>query len=262
MDNHVHIALERGPVALSRIMLTVQSSYAQEFNRRHRRIGHLFQGRYKAFLVEDERYLLELVRYIHLNPVAARLVTQPAGFRWSSDRYYRAGSGPGWLDIGRLLDRFSHNRPEAASVYRRLMADRSAQTYEDVPSFLRAIKGEAEFANRALATVGEARRITIRCTPEQIARLVAHAEHFTVERLRGPSRNAHESRVRLIAAFLGRREGGHSTAAMARCFGREESTFNRGVRRLEQTMARDPVLRARIEVLSRLLQPSSTGIHD
>jgi hypothetical protein len=243
-------------------MLTVQSSYAQRFNRRHGRIGHLFQGRYKAFLVQDDRYLLTLVRYIHMNPVAARLVARPAEFRWSSDRYYRAGSGPGWLDVGRLLDGFSISRREAASVYRRLMAEREVQTYEDVPGFLRAIKGESEFANRALTAVGETRRVAARWTPEQIAEAIAQAEHLTYEKLRSPGRNARVSRIRLIAAFLGRRDGGHSMAAMARCFGREESTFNRGVRRLEQTMSRDPALRARIEELSGSLRASNTGIHD
>ncbi len=69
MDNHVHLAIERGKVPLSRIMAGLQSSYTQYFNRRHGRSGHLFQGRYKAFLVEKDRYALALVRYIHENPV-------------------------------------------------------------------------------------------------------------------------------------------------------------------------------------------------
>jgi putative transposase len=77
MDNHLHLVLERGPVALSRIMRTLQSSYAQKFNRRHRRVGHLFQGRYKAFLVQHETHLLALVRYVHMNPVSAAIVARP-----------------------------------------------------------------------------------------------------------------------------------------------------------------------------------------
>ena len=63
MGNHIHLAIERGPTRLSRVMLALQSSYAQRFNRRHNRVGHLFQGRYKAFLIEKDRYLLALIRY-------------------------------------------------------------------------------------------------------------------------------------------------------------------------------------------------------
>ena len=62
MDNHVHLAIERGPELLSRIMLTLQSGYTQRFNKRHDRVGHLFQGRYKAFLVDRDQYLFALVR--------------------------------------------------------------------------------------------------------------------------------------------------------------------------------------------------------
>jgi putative transposase len=85
MGNHVHLAILRGPEKLSRVMLTLQSAYAQRLNRRHGRVRHLFQGRYKAFLIEKDRYLLALVRYIHENPVKAGLVAQA---RLVADLYY------------------------------------------------------------------------------------------------------------------------------------------------------------------------------
>src|SRR5712692_10477431 len=103
MDNHVHLAIRTDQVPLSRIMAGLQSSYTQWFNRRHKRAGHLFQGRYKAFLVQEDRYLLGLVRYIHENPVKARLVKKTKDHAWSSDRYYRRGSGPEWLDAEDVL---------------------------------------------------------------------------------------------------------------------------------------------------------------
>ena len=68
MSNHVHLLLETKSVPLSKIMQGVQFSYTQRYNRRHRKVGHLFQGRYKAILFDRDAYLLELVRYIHLNP--------------------------------------------------------------------------------------------------------------------------------------------------------------------------------------------------
>ncbi len=86
------LAVERGPVTLSRVMLALQSAYTQWFNRRHGRVGHLFQGRYKAFLIEKDRYLLALIRYIHRNPVEAGLARRPQDYAWSSDRYFRRAS--------------------------------------------------------------------------------------------------------------------------------------------------------------------------
>ncbi len=262
MDNHVHLAVERGPIALSRIMLNLQSVYVQRFNRRHRRVGHLFQGRYKAFLVQEERHLLALIRYIHLNPVAAGVVRRADAFRWSSDRHYRATESPAWMNTDLLLGRLAADRQAARAVYQRLMADRECQTYEEVPAFLAAIKGERDFANRALAAVGESRRVEFPSTPEGLAGTIANAEGLSLEHLRRPGKALKESRVRLLAAYLGKREGGLSTAAMARCLGREESTINRGVQRLEKSMARDPTLRARVEALSVLIRAGNTGIHD
>ena len=84
MPNHIHLLLETGEVPLSRIMQSLQFTYTQKFNRRHKKVGHLFQGRYKAILCQKESYLLELIRYIVLNPVRARLVKRPVDWRWNS----------------------------------------------------------------------------------------------------------------------------------------------------------------------------------
>jgi REP-associated tyrosine transposase len=102
MTNHVHLAIRSGPEPLSRIMGQLHSTYAGWFNRRHDRVGQLFQGRYKAFLVRDDRHLHGLVRYIHRNPIQAH---RAADYPWSSDRYLRQARGPDWLDVDPLLVR-------------------------------------------------------------------------------------------------------------------------------------------------------------
>jgi len=262
MNNHVHLALERGPVALSRSMLALQSFYVQRFNFRHKRVGHLFQGRYKAFLVQDERYLFALLRYIHLNPVRARLVDRPEAYRWSSDRCYRDGKRLPWLDVDVALGKLALKREEAVSVYRRLMASRDEQTYEDVATYGSAVKGDRQFAERALITVGEARRLPSAWTPESLAESVARAAGLSLEHLKQPGKSMKESRARLTAAYLGRRDAGFSIARMAKCFGREESTFNRGVRRLEDLINRDESIRADVERIASHLRLRNTGIHD
>jgi REP-associated tyrosine transposase len=261
MDNHVHVALERGRVALSQVMRTQQSGYAQKFNRRHGRVGHLFQGRYKAFLVQDEVHLMTLVRYIHLNPVVAGIVDRPDAYRWSSDRHYREPGGPAWLAVDLVLNRLASDPASARLAYGRLMASREDQTYEDVPTYRDAIRGERRFADSVLCASGE-KPLMPRWTAEGVARSIADAEGLSLSGLRKPGKARNDSRARLIAAYLGKREAGISTAAMARCLGREESSFTRGVRRLEAAMDRDPALRARVESLAAALHSPNTGMHD
>jgi putative transposase len=84
MDNHYHLLAETVEPTLSRGMRQLNGVYTQGFNRRHRRVGHLFGGRFKAILVKKEPYLLELCRYVVLNPVRAKLVRAAKDWRWSS----------------------------------------------------------------------------------------------------------------------------------------------------------------------------------
>jgi len=95
---------------LSRAMRHINGVYTQRFNRHSQRDGHLFRGRYKAILVEEDAYLVELVRYIHLNAVKAGLVTRPERYEWSSHRDYLKEGGRKWLSTGRVLSYFGKRR--------------------------------------------------------------------------------------------------------------------------------------------------------
>lgn len=109
---------------LSRGMRQLNGVYTQLYNRRHDRVGHLFQGRFKAIVVDKESYLLQLCRYIVRNPVAAALVGEPADWPWSS---YRATAGlapvPDGLSVDWLLGQFGRNRTEAQNHYREFVAN-------------------------------------------------------------------------------------------------------------------------------------------
>ncbi len=106
MSNHVHLLLETKGVGLSKIMQGIQASYTQSYNRRHRKVGHLFQGRYKAILCDRNAYLLELVRYIHLNPGRLREPEDPWRYRWSSHGAYLGKASPVKLDTQEILSQF------------------------------------------------------------------------------------------------------------------------------------------------------------
>lgn len=118
MSNHYHLVVETPDGNLSRGMRQLNGLYTQGFNRGHGLVGHLFQGRYKAILVQKESYLLELSRYVVLNPVRARIVDDPADWPWSS---YRAvicrSETPAWLDADWLLSRFASQSQQARQAF-------------------------------------------------------------------------------------------------------------------------------------------------
>src|SRR4030042_3446734 len=99
MSNHVHLLIEVQSNPLSKILQGINQSYTMYFNRRYKTVGHLFQGRYKAILCDRDKYLLQLLKYLHHNPLRARLAESPALYRWSSHRAYIAGT-----DISGLVD--------------------------------------------------------------------------------------------------------------------------------------------------------------
>ena len=118
MGNHFHLMIETPAANLSRGMRQLNGVYTQAFNRRHRKLGHLFQGRFKAILVERDSYLLELARYVVLNPLRAKITKQPEAYEWSS---YRATLGldpvPPGLRIDWLLDQFARTKAVARKRY-------------------------------------------------------------------------------------------------------------------------------------------------
>ncbi len=134
MPNHYHLVVETLEPSLSRGMRQLNGVYTQEFNRRHLRTGHVFQGRFKAILVQRDAYLLELSRYVVLNPVRAQLARTARDWPWSS---YRATAGlepaAPFLTTAWLLDQFHTSTPRARDAYRAFVsAGRGATIWENL----------------------------------------------------------------------------------------------------------------------------------
>jgi REP element-mobilizing transposase RayT len=123
MTNHFHLVIQTPEPNLSRGMQWFNTAYVVWLNRRHRRSGHLYGGRFKAVVIEKETYFLEVLRYVVLNPVRAGMVGRPEDFRWSS---YRATAGlepaPDWLDVRAALDPFAPRADLAAMYYQDFVA--------------------------------------------------------------------------------------------------------------------------------------------
>ena len=103
MSNHVHLLIQTGEAALSRIMQGLQLKYTRYYNSKYKKVGHLFQGRYKAILCDRQAYLLELVCYLHLNPGRMRRPIDPGEYPWSSHGAYLGKSGSIKIDTSAVL---------------------------------------------------------------------------------------------------------------------------------------------------------------
>lgn len=129
MDNHYHILIQTMDKKLQEIMHQINNKYSKYFNVKYKRIGHVFQGRYKASLVQDERYLIGVLRYIHQNPVQANICQAVNVYKWSSDFFYRSGV-KGFVNVDVVLNMLDANRNEAIKKYIDLMSEKEEEDYE------------------------------------------------------------------------------------------------------------------------------------
>ena len=222
MTNHVHLLIETRDVGLGKIVQGIHQSYTQYYNRRHQTVGHVFQGRYKAFVCARESYLLELVRYIHLNPVRAKLVADPVDYRWSSHRSYlglEAGAG---VDVQPVLAQFADQPSEARQRYLEFVG--AAHEGTPRPEYYQRVLGDETFKEdvERRRTPGLERSPSRARTPQALLDLVAQSAGLPRARILGPERSSAVVRARRlfvqacqhaaipgkdVATFLGRDAG-------------------------------------------------------
>ena len=151
MSNHMHLLMETDKAPLSKIIQGINQSYTIYYNRKYRTVGHLFQGRYKAILCNRDEYLLTLLKYIHLNPVRAKIAETAADYKWSSHSAYAGSSGKGSpVDTDSVLRLFAHDKAAARKLYRQFMGDTTtAIKKEDIYATVdQRILGDEEFVER------------------------------------------------------------------------------------------------------------------
>lgn len=166
MDNHYHLLLETPSGNLSQIMRHLNGAYTTYVNVTRKRAGHLFQGRYKAILVEAEAYALTLSRYIHLNPVRAGMVAKPEDYQWSSYRSYIGDSlTPVWLTTEFILGYLGRQASRAKQRYRRFVEDLLGRDYDSPlrDTVASTVLGREEFVSdvveRRLGKTGRTRSL-------------------------------------------------------------------------------------------------------
>jgi REP element-mobilizing transposase RayT len=157
MPNHFHLLIERREDSISRIMHRLLTGYSQHHNRRYRKVGHVVQGRYKSILCQTDRYLAELVRYIHLNPIRAKLVAEPEDYRYSGHRSYLGLDRSGLVDVDPVLRHFGARKKQARERYMAFVRDGkgSDDQGEFYPSEEGRLLGNDEFVDEMIHRTGE-----------------------------------------------------------------------------------------------------------
>ncbi|NQT16436.1 MAG: transposase [Planctomycetes bacterium] len=262
LSNHFHLYLCTPQPNLSVGMRDLNSGYASRFNRRHRRCGSLFQGRFKAVLVEDESHALELTRYVHLNPVRAGLVERPEEYGWSSYQdYLGVRKSPAWLDWETILGELAKARSRARSAYRRFV---EAGLSEPPSSPLKAavggmFLGDAEWVEawrRRLAEepvreeIPAQRQLAWRPTLEDVAGAVCKA--FGVEMADLSASRRHGNDARSAAIYLSRLVTDEPAGVVAHHFGGvSRAAISKTVARTEKRREEDPDWDRRLAKLSK-----------
>lgn len=192
MGNHYHFVLHTRQANLSRLMRHVNGVYTQAFNRRHDKVGHLLQGRFKAVLVDRDAYLLEVCRYVELNPVRSGMVQSPSQWVWSSYRAHVGEVGtPAWLDttglhgyvLGRTPRTATDTRRAGASYAALVNAGRNAQLWTEGLR-QQIYLGDENFVTRMQALIEPRRR-----DAAEVPRAQRRARTAHVEIPSGPSRD-------------------------------------------------------------------------
>ena len=243
MGNHYHLLLETPGGNLPQIMRHINGAYTTYFNVKRQRSGHLFQGRYKSFLVEADSYALELSRYIHLNPVRGGLAARPEDYPWSSYRCYIGEmASPGWLNEKMILGALAADEADARTKYRGFVEDRLGQ--KDVSPLREAIGGtllgSATFVERMTRDHIAARNpeegppahrpAAARPTVEQILAAVG--------RELGPD----EKQIRRVGLHLSHELSGLPLRELGNLFGLKETAVCEASRRLRRKIAANPEL--------------------
>ncbi len=248
LDDHIHIAIQVGERPLSRIMQNLTFRYTQWFNRRHQRVGHLFQGRYKTNLVDVDSYLLQLVSYIHLNPVRAGIMKRPESYRWSSHRFYRGDDTLPWLTEGLVLARFADREGEARERFHRFVlggldSDAAKSEFSPAQSDGRLIGNESFIERVQEAEDGmKGTRITL----DGIIDGVCKAYGIAQDELLAPGRGRLASEARSVIGLIVQEHPEITIAEAAKVFQRDSSTLSAGAARLRNRMNRDRTLHDRI----------------
>lgn len=254
MSNHIHLLIEAGTIPLSKVVQNFAFRYTQHINRTRNRTGHLFQGRFKSFHVDADSYLMELVRYIHLNPVRANLAQTAGSYRWSSHGAYCGKISISWLTTGFVLSMFSERESVARRKYQGFVDQRGANLF--VPSY---VGGDDKIVGTEIEELPPKRcqssAIPLSTTADLAQIVESTCKVFGVdsETLRAISRGSAARDARETITFLASKFNAGSMRDIGERLGRHESTVHLAKRQAELRINSDAAFARRVAAIERSL---------
>ncbi len=270
MDNHVHLLFRSGKDGISTVMRKLLTWYAQYFNRKHSRKGHLFENRYKSILCDEDNYLLALVRYIHLNPIRANIVATMETldkYPWTGHQAIIGKAKYPWMDTETVLAQFGGTKRKAISEYRQFMQDgmdqghdpqysggglvRSLGGWSNVCAMRRKgrkeevderILGSGAFVLQVIKETEEKslRQMKLKRTGLTLLKIIEQEcknREISRQELENGNRRAQVSLARAEIARRGMKELGLPAAELARHLGVATSSITRAVERMGRKIA-------------------------
>lgn len=202
MSNHIHLAIRVSETNISKFMHYLAFRYARYINYRYKRIGHLFQGRFKSVLIDGETYLKELIRYIHLNPVRAKITSDPLNYPWSSHQAYLGQQEFVWLSNDRVLSKFHPDKEYAKANFNKyVLSGIGVETDYDFKSgLIEGIVGDKGFVDEALSIKAQRKQKNI--SLDTLISFVCSLFDLTIEEFNFSKRNKQQSQAHALTAFL------------------------------------------------------------
>lgn len=224
MTNHVHMLMQVSDAPLGRAMMRIASRYARTTQKHRPTTGHLFERRYRAILVDADSYLLELIRYIHLNPVRAGMTADPADYQWSGRRAYIGLQSTPWLTTDFALSLFARELTQAREAYRRFVLAGVGQPPDQELSGGRSDEPRLLGDDRFLANIEMKERTRDRHSIDVLISLSARHNVDPAALARpGRQRNTAQLRALILHHALDRRIA--TLSELARRFNRSASTL-------------------------------------
>lgn len=256
MTNHIHLAIQVADIPLSRIMQNLTFRYTKWLNWRLNRVGHIFQGRYKAILIDVDSYFLELVAYIHLNPVRAGMVAKPEDYEWSSHRAYCGVEKIPWLNQDYLLSLFSADYIHACRLYSDYVLERHSDGHREEfygkMSLDSRVMGQDSFVEEILSQTGDIQ--VSKPTVENVIEMVTKIYGLKEEDLASNGQKRLPSEARSMVAWAVIKFTNASLTELAKRMNRDVSTLSAAVRRFELSQSSKPDCAKRLQKLKDELQ--------
>ncbi|MFC1869158.1 transposase [Thermodesulfobacteriota bacterium] len=257
MDNHYHLLLETPSGNLPQIMRHINGAYTTYFNTKRGRFGHLFQGRYKAILVDIDEYAKELSRYIHLNPVRAKVVETPEEYKWSSYQFYIGKTKPpDWLCRNFVLRYFGKKFSRSQKEYQKFVGILTGENYESplMETVSSTILGPSDF----IAYIKD-KYLSGKKADKEIPALKELSERPLMDDIFDDVDSvfgAEESLARNIKLYLCQRYTGRKLKDIGSEFGIGESGVSQASRRISKRMGKVRKLKRKIERIEKALNLS------